>query len=175
MLESTTLNDDEGESIEVCWSLLPTTLTFERPINFIINAQPLSAITSDYGGLPQVVVPSATNEVCVDVALVEDDVIESFEVFELVIVNTDSAIQVDQDSLITQVSVCLSLHLSICMSCLLVSVCLTVPLFVSVCLSVCLSDYLNLSLYQSVCLSVCLSVPSLCLCQSVHLCLCLSV
>ena len=78
--------------MEICWSLAPPDLVFERSVSFLANALPSSATADDYSSFPQSVVPSDANDVCVSFEANEDDVIEDKEMFAVVLV-TDSALQ----------------------------------------------------------------------------------
>ncbi len=104
MLEREEVNTLEGQAdIEVCWSLTPSNLTFERDVNFTVSDVPFTASPSDYGSYPQSVGPSATNDVCAMVVIVEDREIEGMEQFSLVISSNDSAIHIDDNSMTAQV------------------------------------------------------------------------
>ena len=178
-IETEEITISEGQVEELCWSLTPPDLTFERSVNFIANAQPSTATDSDYGSFPQSMLPSPANDVCVNVTILEDNVIEENQVFQLELV-TDSVLHFNDSSPIAQVSSCscwshlgfcvsgpyLSAYISLSILYVHLSVCLSVHLSICLCVSVlCLPCSLSLlSVLPSVLLFVYLSVrQSLCL------------
>ena len=103
-----TVSEDQLE-VQVCWNLNPANLTLERSLDFFATTQPASATESDFAGVARDVtlmpaVPSNL-ELCINVDINEDVIIENQERFMLTLMSMDSAVNFNLNSHISQVCI----------------------------------------------------------------------
>lgn len=80
----------------MCWNLNPANLSLERSLVFFVTTQPISATEEDFTGVAGIVtlmpaVPSNL-ELCVNIDIKEDVVVESQERFMLILNSMDPAV-----------------------------------------------------------------------------------
>ena len=90
-----TIAEDQLE-VRVCWNLNSANLTLERSLDFFVTTQSISATEADFSGVARIAtlmptVPSNL-ELCVNVDIHEDQMIENQEMFMLILNSMDSAV-----------------------------------------------------------------------------------
>ena len=100
-MEEFTVAEVEG-FVEVCWTLSPPDISFQRTVEFNITSMPGSASESDYTRVDLILQPQS-QDVCINASISSDSAIENQEDFFLMISTSDPSVHVTTNSSMVRV------------------------------------------------------------------------